>query len=82
MEFSILKHLKRLDEKPVNPLDPNELGTSLFMSGNMGARISEKLNGYAKAAGMSRRGFVASSLGFSAAMLAAPSARTPNRRAW
>ena len=41
------------------------------LAGNMGPRISEKMDGYAKKAGMSRRNFLKSSLGFSAAMLAA-----------
>ena len=37
----------------------------------MGPRISEKMDGYAKQAGVARRNFLKSSLGFSAAMLAA-----------
>ena len=71
MEFSIFKHFKGFDKMPKNPLNPNDIGTSLFMSGNMGPKISAKMDGYAKRAGLSRRDFVGSSLGFSAAMLAA-----------
>ena len=56
---------------PKDPFNGNEVGTSLFLTGGMGPKISEKMDGYAKKAGMSRRNFIKSSLGFSAAMLAA-----------
>jgi len=71
MEFNILNHFKGLDEMPTDPLKADEIGTSLFMTGNMGPQISKKMDEKAKAAGMSRRNFIKSSLGFSAAMLAA-----------
>ena len=71
MEFNILNHFKGLEEMPTDPLKADEIGTSLFMTGNMGPKISKKMDEKAKAAGMSRRGFIKSSLGFSAAMLAA-----------
>jgi hypothetical protein len=71
MEFNILNHFKGLEDMPTDPLKADEIGTSLFMTGNMGPRISKKMDEKAKAAGMSRRGFMKSSLGFSAAMLAA-----------
>ena len=71
MEFSIFKHFKRFDGQPRNPLNADEIGTSLFMSGNMGPQISNKMDTLAQSAGVSRRAFVTSTLGFSAAMLAA-----------
>ena len=71
MEFNILQHFKGLENIPKDPFNSDEIGTSLFMTGNMGPRISDKMDGYAKKAGMSRRNFFRSSLGFSAAMLAA-----------
>ena len=71
MEFNILQHFKGLENHPKDPFNANEVGTSLFMTGDMGREISEKMDGYAKKAGMSRRNFLRSSLGFSAAMLAA-----------
>jgi predicted TIM-barrel fold metal-dependent hydrolase len=71
MEFNILQHFKGLDELPKDPFNGNETGTSLFLTGGMGPKISEKMDGYAKKAGISRRNFIKSSLGFSAAMLAA-----------
>ena len=71
MEFNILSHFKGLDETPTDPLKADEIGTSLFLTGNMGPQISKKMDEKAKAAGMSRRNFIRSSLGFSAAMLAA-----------
>ena len=71
MEFNILQHFKGLEHLPMDPFNGDEIGTSLFLTGNMGPKISAKMDGYAKQAGMSRRNFLKSSLGFSAAMLAA-----------
>ena len=71
MEFNILQHFRGLENMPKDPFNGDEVGTSLFLAGNMGPRISEKMDGYAKQAGMARRNFLKSSLGFSAAMLAA-----------
>lgn len=71
MEFNILQAFKGLKDKPTNPFNGDEIGTSLFMAGNMGDKISDKMDGYAAQAGMSRRNFIRSSLGLSAAMLAA-----------
>jgi len=71
MEFNILQHFKGLETQPRDPFNADEIGTSLFLSGNMGDGISKKMDGYAKKAGMSRRNFLRSSLGLSAAMLAA-----------
>jgi len=71
MEFNILQHFKGLENSPKDPYNADEIGTSLFLTGNMGPRISAKMDDYAAKAGMSRRNFLKSSLGFSAAMLAA-----------
>lgn len=71
MEFNILQHFKGLEHQPLDPFNSDEIGASLFMTGGMGPRITEKMDGYAKKAGMSRRNFLRSTLGLSAAMLAA-----------
>jgi len=71
MEFNVLQHFKGLENIPKDPFNGNEIGTSLFMTGGMGPSISKKMDEYATKAGMSRRNFLRSSLGFSAAMLAA-----------
>ena len=55
MEFNILNHFKGLEDMPTDPLKADEIGTSLFMTGNMGPKISKKMDEKAKAAGMSRR---------------------------
>ena len=64
MEFNILQHFKGLENMPKDPFNGDEIGTSLFLAGNMGPRISEKMDGYAKQAGMARRNFLKSSSGF------------------
>ena len=75
MEFNVLQHFKGLDDlsKDLGSdlFDGDQVGTSLFMTGGMGPKISKKMDESAKKAGMSRRSFIRSSLGFSAAMLAA-----------
>jgi uncharacterized protein len=71
MEFNILQHFKGLENIPKDPYNADQIGSSLFLSGNMGPRISEKMDGYARKAGLSRRNFLRSSLAFPAAMLAA-----------
>ena len=63
MEFNILQHFRGLADMPKDPFNGDEIGTSLFLTGNMGPRISEKMDGYAQKAGMSRRNFLKSSVG-------------------
>jgi hypothetical protein len=70
MEFDILQHFRGLEHRPTDPFNGDEVGTSLFLTGNMGDRLSAKMDDYARQAGMSRRNFLKSSLGFPAAMLA------------
>lgn len=75
MEFNVLQHFKGLAELGkdlgTDPFDGDQVGTSLFMTGGMGPQITKKMDESARKAGMSRRNFIRSSLGFSAAMLAA-----------
>ncbi len=75
MEFNVLQAHKGLDkqleELGSDPFEANSVGTSLFMTGNMGPKIKVKMGEAAKKAGMSRRDFFRSSLGLSAAMIAA-----------
>ena len=71
MEFNVLQHFKGLENIPKDPYNADEIGTSLFLTGNMGPRVPDKMDGYAAKAGMSRRAFFKSGLGLPAAMLAA-----------
>ncbi|MGH8245583.1 MAG: amidohydrolase family protein [Gammaproteobacteria bacterium] len=71
MEFNILKHFKGIENIPKDPFDANGMGTAFFMSGNMGPKISERMDDHAAKARMPRRQFLKSSLAFSAAMVAA-----------
>ena len=71
MEYNILQHFKGLEHMPMDPFNGDEVGTSMFLAGNMGPKISDKMDDYANKAGMSRRNFLKSSLGFTAAMAAA-----------
>jgi uncharacterized protein len=71
MEFNILHHFRGLKDMPTDPFNGDDVGAALFMTGNMGEKISAKVDASAKKVGMDRRGFMKSGLGFSAAMLAA-----------
>jgi hypothetical protein len=71
MEFNVLSVFKGIEKEPINPFNPNEVGTSLFLNGGMGQKIKENMEKQAKKAGMDRRNFFRSSIGLSAAMLAA-----------
>ncbi len=71
MEFDIFRHFRKFREFPINPASPSQLGTALFLSGNSGPAISERIDVYSSKAGMPRRDFLKTSLGFSAAMLGA-----------
>ncbi len=71
MEFNILSVFKGIEKEAIDPFNSNEVGTSLFMNGNLGSKVSQKVGEKAKKACMNRRDFFKSSLGFSAAMLAA-----------
>ena len=63
MEFDVLHHFKGIENLPKDPYNGDEIGAALFLTGNMGPKISEKMDGYAKTAGMSRRNFLRSSTG-------------------
>lgn len=69
MEFNFLERFKGL--AAVNLRDPNQVGSALFMNGQMGKSINYQIDGMARKAKMERRTFMKSSLGFSAAMFAA-----------
>jgi len=71
MEFNVLSVFKGIEKEPINPFNPNEVGTSLFLNGGMGPKIKESMEKQAKKAGMDRRDFFRSTIGLSAAMLAA-----------
>jgi uncharacterized protein len=70
MEFNILQHFKGLESLPNDPTNPSQTGTNLFLTGNLGDRISSQMDAHAAKARLPRRDFIKSTLGFSAAMLA------------
>ena len=41
MEFNVLSVFKGIEKEPINPFNPNEVGTSLFLNGGMGQKIKE-----------------------------------------
>ncbi len=69
MEFNFLQHFKSLAH--VNLRNPNQVGSALFLSSNMGQRLSPRVDELARKAKLPRRDFLKTSLGFSAVMLAA-----------
>ena len=66
MEFNVLSAFKGIEKEAINPFNPNEVGTSLFLNGGMGQKIKENMEKHAKKAGMDRRNFFRSSIGLSA----------------
>ena len=42
MEFNILQRFNGLENIPKDPCNADDIGTSLFLTGNMGPRISDK----------------------------------------
>src|SRR5216117_1912681 len=70
MEFNVFEYFKRYKRTTPGPRTPEEQGTSFFLAGHMGERISEHVDVYAAKAGMSRRNFLGTASGFAAAMLA------------
>jgi parallel beta-helix repeat protein len=63
MEFNVLSAFKGIEKEAINPFNPNEVGTSLFLNGGMGQKIKENMEKHAKKAGMDRRNFFRSSIG-------------------
>lgn len=57
MEFNVLSAFKGIEKEAINPFNPNEVGTSLFLNGGMGQKIKENMEKHAKKAGMDRRNF-------------------------
>ena len=43
MEFNVLSVFKGIEKEPINPFNPNEVGTSLFLNGGMGPKIKESM---------------------------------------
>lgn len=70
MEFNFFEHFRGIEKIPKDPTNPEAQGTSFFLTGHLGDRIRPHLDTYAAKAGMSRRDFVRSTCGFTAAMLA------------
>jgi len=70
MEFNVFDYYKRFERTRRAPMTPEEQGTSFFLGGHMGERISDHLDTYAAKARMSRRDFLKTASGFAAAMLA------------
>jgi uncharacterized protein len=70
MEFNVFEYFKGYQRTTRGPMTPEEQGTSFFLAGHMGERISEHIDDYAAKAGLSRRSFIGTASGFAAAMLA------------
>ena len=70
MEFNVFEYFKGYKRTTRGPMTPEEQGTSFFLAGHMGERISERVDGYAAKARLSRRNFLGTASGFAAAMLA------------
>src|SRR5947209_18206418 len=70
MEFNVFEYFKGYKRTTPGPMTPEEQGTSYFLAGHMGERISEHVDVYAAKAGLSRRNFLGTASGFAAAMLA------------
>jgi len=70
MEFNVFEYFKGYKRTTRGPMTPEEQGTSFFLAGHMGERISQHVDGHAAKARMSRRNFLGSASGFAAAMLA------------
>jgi predicted TIM-barrel fold metal-dependent hydrolase len=70
MEFNVFEHFKGFTRTTRARMTPEEQGTSLFLGGQMGERISPEIDAYAAKARMSRRAFLGTSSAFAAAMLA------------
>src|SRR2546429_5013421 len=70
MEFNVFEYFKGYKRTTPGPMTPEEHGTSYFLAGHMGERISEHVDVYAAKAGLSRRNFLGTASGFAAAMLA------------
>src|SRR5213595_2342017 len=70
MEFNVFEYFKDYKRTTNGPLTPEEQGTSFFLAGHMGERVSERVDAYAARARVSRRNFLGTASGFAAAMLA------------
>src|SRR2546430_16228012 len=70
MEFNVFEYFKGYKRTTPGPMTPEEQGTSYFLAGHMGERISAHVDVYAAKAGLSRRNFLGTASGFAAAMLA------------
>ena len=70
MEFNVFEYFKGYKGTTRGPMTPEEQGTSFFLAGHMGERVSERVDAYAARARVSRRNFLGTASGFAAAMLA------------
>jgi predicted TIM-barrel fold metal-dependent hydrolase len=70
MEFNVFEYFKGYKRTTDGPVTPEAQGASFFLGGHLGGQISERVDGYAAKAGLSRRNFLGTASGFAAAMLA------------
>ena len=70
MEFNVFEYFKGYKRTDRGPMTPEEQGTTFFLAGHMGERISGRVDEYAAKARLSRRSFLGTASGFAAAMLA------------
>src|SRR5256712_13126196 len=69
MEFNVFEYFKGYKRTTPGPMTPEEQGTSYFLAGHMGERMSEHVDVYAAKAGLSRSNVLGTASGFAAARL-------------
>jgi uncharacterized protein len=70
MEFNVFEYFKGFKRESQGPMTPEAQGSSFFLGGHLGDRLTPHIDGYAARAGLSRRNFLGTASGFAAVMLA------------
>jgi uncharacterized protein len=70
MEFNVFEYFKGFKRESRGPVTPEAQGSSFFLGGHLGERLTPHVDGYAARAGLSRRNFLGTASGFAAVMLA------------
>jgi hypothetical protein len=70
MEFNVFDHFKGYARTTRDPMTADAQGTSFFLAGHMGERLTEHIDASAARAGLSRRNFLGTASGFAATLLA------------
>jgi len=70
MEFNVFEYFKGFKRESRGPMTPEAQGSSFFIGGHLGDRLTQHVDGYAARSGLSRRNFLGTASGFAAVMLA------------